>query len=130
MENTILSVRDLCAGYRNSRILDGISLDIQRGKIYSVIGPNGCGKTTLIRAMSRNLRPQSGQVLLDGKDIFRTNTKLVAQKMAVLCQNDTSMSDITVKTLVEYGRYAHKSGGQARATRIKALLNGQSGAQA
>ena len=108
MENTILSVRDLCAGYRNSRILDGISLDIQRGKIYSVIGPNGCGKTTLIRAMSRNLRPQSGQVLLDGKDIFRTNTKLVAQKMAVLCQNDTSMSDITVKTLVEYGRYAHK----------------------
>ena len=69
MENTILSVRDLCAGYRNSRILDGISLDIQRGKIYSVIGPNGCGKTTLIRAMSRNLRPQSGQVLLDGKDI-------------------------------------------------------------
>ena len=53
MENTILSVRDLCAGYRNSRILDGISLDIQRGKIYSVIGPNGCGKTTLIRAMSR-----------------------------------------------------------------------------
>lgn len=130
MENTILSVRDLCAGYRNSRILDGISLDIQRGKIYSVIGPNGCGKTTLIRAMSRNLRPQSGQALLDGKDIFRTNTKLVAQKMAVLCQNDTSMSDITVKTLVEYGRYAHKSGGQARAARIKALLNGQSGAQA
>lgn len=130
MENTILSVRDLCAGYRNSRILDGISLDIQRGKIYSVIGPNGCGKTTLIRAMSRNLRPQSGQVLLDGKDIFRTNTKLVAQKMAVLCRNDTSMSDITVKTLVEYGRYAHKSGGQARAARIKALLNGQSGAQA
>lgn len=58
--------------------------------------------------MSRNLRPESGEVLLDGKDIFRTNTKLVAQKMAVLCQNDTSMSDITVKTLVEYGRYAHK----------------------
>ena len=108
MEKTILSVRNLCAGYRNYRILDGISLDIERGKIYSIIGPNGCGKTTLIRAMSRNLRPESGEVLLDGKDIFRTNTKLVAQKMAVLCQNDTSMSDITVKTLVEYGRYAHK----------------------
>ncbi len=108
MEKTILSVRNLCAGYKNYRILDGISLDIERGKIYSIIGPNGCGKTTLIRAMSRNLRPESGEVLLDGKDIFRTNTKLVAQKMAVLCQNDTSMSDITVKTLVEYGRYAHK----------------------
>ena len=108
MGNTVLSVRNLCAGYRNYRILDGISLDIQQGKIYSIIGPNGCGKTTLIRAMSRNLRPESGEVLLDGRNIFRTNTKLVAQKMAVLCQNDTSMSDITVKTLVEYGRYAHK----------------------
>lgn len=108
MEKVILSVKELCAGYKNRRILDGINLDIHRGKVYSIIGPNGCGKTTLIRAMSRNLRPESGKVLLDGNDIFRTNTKLVAQEMAVLGQTDTSMSDITVKTLVEYGRYAHK----------------------
>lgn len=100
MEKVILSVKDLCAGYSNRRILDGISLDIHRGKVYSIIGPNGCGKTTLIRTMSRNLRPESGDVLLDGSNIFKTNTKLVAQKMAVLGQTDTSMSDITVKTLV------------------------------
>ena len=121
MGNTVLSVRNLCAGYRNYRILDGISLDIQQGKIYSIIGPNGCGKTTLIRAMSRNLRPESGEVLLDGRNIFRTNTKLVAQKMAVLCQNDTSMSDITVKT----ADMPIKNGGQAQMLMIKALLNGQ-----
>lgn len=108
MENVILSVRNLCAGYRNRRILDNIDLDIQRGKIYSIIGPNGCGKTTLIRAMSRNLRPESGEILLDGSNIFRTNTKQVARKMAVLGQSDNSMSDITVRTLVQYGRYAHK----------------------
>lgn len=121
MEKVILSVKNLCAGYRNRRILDGISLDIQKGKIYSMIGPNGCGKTTLIRTMSRNLRPESGEVLLDGSNIFRTNTKLVAQKMAVLGQTDTSMSDITVRTLVEYGRYAHKkwwAGSVAADTRI------------
>lgn len=121
MEKVILSVKNLCAGYRNRRILDGISLDIQKGKIYSMIGPNGCGKTTLIRTMSRNLRPESGEVLLDGSNIFRTNTKLVAQKMAVLGQTDTSMSDITVRTLVEYGRYAHKkwlAGSEAADTRI------------
>ncbi|MBR1432549.1 MAG: ABC transporter ATP-binding protein [Ruminiclostridium sp.] len=108
MEKIILSVKGLCAGYRNRRILDGIDLDIQRGKVYSIIGPNGCGKTTLIRAMSRNLRPERGEVFLDGSDIFRTNTKLVARKMAVLGQSDSGMSDITVRTLVEYGRYAHK----------------------
>lgn len=108
MEKTILSVRNLCAGYRKSRILDNVSVDIERGRVYSVIGPNGCGKTTLIRSMSRNLRPESGEVLLDGKDIFHTNTKLVARKMAVLGQTDTSMSDVTVRTLVEYGRFAHK----------------------
>lgn len=121
MDKVILSVKDLCAGYRNRRILDGISLDIHRGKVYSIIGPNGCGKTTLIRTMSRNLRPESGDVLLDGSNIFKTNTKLVAQKMAVLGQTDSSMSDITVKTLVEYGRYAHKkwwAGSDGADTRI------------
>ena len=108
MSETILSVKKLKAGYKNSLILDGVTLDIERGKIYSIIGPNGCGKTTLIRAMSRNLKPDSGDVLLDGTNIFKTNTKLVARKMAVLGQTNTGMSDITVRTLVQYGRYAHK----------------------
>lgn len=108
MESTILSVENLHVGYKNHLILNGVSLDIKHGKVYSVIGPNGCGKTTLIRAMSRNLRPESGKVLLCGSNIFKTNTKVVAQKMAVLGQTNTSMSDITVKTLVSYGRYAHR----------------------
>ena len=104
----LIEIQNLNAGYDGRTVLRDVDLTVYDRDFLGIIGPNGCGKTTLIRAMSRNLRPQSGQVLLDGKDIFRTNTKLVAQKMAVLCQNDTSMSDITVKTLVEYGRYAHK----------------------
>lgn len=108
MDNKILSVKNLKVGYKNNLILNGINLNIERGKIYSIIGPNGCGKTTLIRAMSRNLRPDSGEVLLDNNNIFKTNTKLIARKMAVLGQSNTGMSDITVKALVQYGRYAHK----------------------
>lgn len=108
MKNVILEVENITAGYKNHPVLDGINLQLQRGKIYSVIGPNGCGKTTLLRVMSRNMKPISGRVLLDGKDIFKTNTKLVARKMAILSQSNTTMSDVTVEKLVAYGRYAHK----------------------
>ncbi|MFA5658007.1 MAG: ABC transporter ATP-binding protein [Oscillospiraceae bacterium] len=108
MENTIMQIKNLNAGYKNNSILENISFDIKKGKIYSIIGPNGCGKTTLIRAMSRNLKPESGEVLLNGSNIFKANTKLVAQKMAVLGQSNSGMSDISVRTLVQYGRFAHK----------------------
>ncbi len=108
MNNAVIKVEDLRVAYKETLILENINLEIHKGKIYSIIGPNGCGKTTLLRAMSRNLKPNDGRVLLNKQNIFKTRTKLVAQKMAVLGQNNTSMSDVTVKTLVHYGRFAHK----------------------
>ncbi len=108
MDDMIITVCNLRVAYKETLILEDINLEIQKGKIYSIIGPNGCGKTTLLRAMSRNLKPDRGQVLLNKQNIFKTRTKLVAQKMAVLGQNNTTMSDVTVKTLVSYGRFAHK----------------------
>ncbi|HML46777.1 MAG TPA: ABC transporter ATP-binding protein, partial [Clostridia bacterium] len=102
-----LKVNGISAGYRGVPVISNVSFDIQAQKIYSIIGPNGCGKTTLIRTISRNMRPLSGQILLDGRDIFHTNTKLVARSIAVLSQNNRTMSDVTVKKLVQYGRYAH-----------------------
>ena len=121
MEEIILQARGICAGYRDMPVLEGVDIDIKRGKVCSIIGPNGCGKTTLIKVLSRNLRPRSGSVLLDGGDIFKTNTRLVARKMAVLSQNNSSFSEVNVKTLVSFGRYAHKKwwhGGDAKDTRI------------
>jgi len=107
--DSILTVKDLAAGYNKRRIIEGIDLEIERGKIYAIVGPNGCGKTTLLRVLSRSLKPREGTVLLDGSSIFEMNTKKVAQKMAVLSQNNNSASDVSVKTLVSYGRYAHKA---------------------
>jgi len=106
--NNIMEIRNLSISYRDSRIIDNMDLSIERGRIYSIIGPNGCGKTTLIRAMSRSLRPQKGQILLDGSDIFKMGTKNVAKKLAVLYQNNSTMSDATIRELVQYGRFAHK----------------------
>ena len=109
MGDILLQVENVSVSYRNTKVIQGVSLSVERGKIYSIIGPNGCGKTTLMRTMSRNMKPGSGRVLLEGKNIFKTNSKAVARTVAVLSQNhNTSMSDVSVKTLVQYGRYAHQ----------------------
>ena len=119
--DVILEVKGLHAGYKDHPVLENVDLTIERGRIYSIIGPNGCGKTTLLRAMSRSLRPTGGEILLDGANIFRTNTKKVARKMAILSQSNHVMGDVTVRRLVSYGRYAHKEwwqGGSEEDTRI------------
>lgn len=108
MSEVILQTKDLCVGYRDHRVIQNINLSVERGKVYSIIGPNGCGKTTLMRAISRNIRPASGSVLLDGQNIFKMNTRLVARRIAVLSQNNATMSDVSVRALVQYGRFAHK----------------------
>lgn len=116
MNDMILEVRNVSAGYKNHPVIENVSLSIERGKIYAIIGPNGCGKTTFLRVISRSMKPISGNVLLDGTDIFRTNTKKVARKMAILAQSNTTMSDVTVRKLVTYGRYAHKEWWQGNTT--------------
>ena len=109
MEHYIMQVNHLSIGYQGHKVIEDVSFDIEQGKIYSIIGPNGCGKTTLMRAICRNIRPSSGQVMLDGENIFKMNTRKVARKVAVLSQTNTTMSDVSVRTLVQYGRFAHKA---------------------
>lgn len=108
MKKFLLKAEDLCVSYKDNLILNHVNIEIEKGKIYSIIGPNGCGKTTLMRTISRNMKPKTGEVLLDGKSIFKTNTKTIAKRMAVLSQNNNSISDVTVRTLVQYGRFSHK----------------------
>ncbi len=108
MHESILEVRNLCAGYKDHPVIEDVSLSFEKGKVYSIIGPNGCGKTTLMRTVSRNHKPSSGQVLLHGKNIFQMNTKQVARHIAMLSQHNATLEDITVRTLVNYGRYAYR----------------------
>lgn len=108
MGKVILETKGLSAGYKGQNVIRNIDLSFEKGKIYSIIGPNGCGKTTLMRTISRNLRPQSGKVLLEGEDIFRMNTKRVARHVAMLSQHNLATGDVTVGTLVSYGRFAHR----------------------
>lgn len=104
---SILKVEHLCDAYRDHTVLEDLSLEIEQGKIYTILGPNGCGKTTLIRIMGRNKKPISGKVLLDGKDIFSVPGKQVARQVGMMAQFNRDL-DLRVSTLVGYGRYAHK----------------------
>lgn len=106
---SILKVAELTLGYKNSAIVEKLHLELEKGTVLSIIGPNGSGKSTVLRAFSRSLRPWSGFVYLDGRDIYRLSTKDVARRMAILPQSPQAPGDLTVRELVRYGRFPHQS---------------------
>ena len=92
--------------------LQDISIKIDEGEVVSLIGPNGSGKSTLLRVISRLLKPNSGEVLLDGQNVREMKSTEVAKSLAMLPQMNNHQLDLTVRELVEFGRHPHtgKSG--------------------
>lgn len=105
-----LYTEDLKIGYGERLIVKSLNAEIPDKKITTIIGPNGCGKSTLLKAMTRIIPQQAGTVVLDGKDISKEHTKLLAKKMAILPQSPESASGLTVAELVSYGRFPHQQG--------------------
>jgi iron complex transport system ATP-binding protein len=85
-----------------------LSVDIATGKITCIVGANACGKSTLLRALARLLKPNAGVVLLDGESIHRLSTKVVATRLGILPQSPIAPEGITVADLVARGRYPHQ----------------------
>ena len=102
-----LEARELKIGYGEKVAIKNASLKIDYGEIVSIIGPNGSGKSTLIKALSGYLKPKKGEVLLDGCNIKGIGGRDLAKKIAVLPQFKSSPDDISVETLVSYGRHPH-----------------------
>lgn len=88
--------------------LNEIDLHIKEGEIVSVIGPNGSGKSTYLRVLSRLIKPQKGEVVIDGQLIQSMKSIDVAKKLAMLPQIQDHQLDLTVGELVEFGRYPHR----------------------
>lgn len=103
-----LTASGLAAGYGESLIIDGLDLAIPPGRITAIVGANACGKSTLLRTMSRLLSPQRGQVLLDGKSIHQTPTRELAKTLGLLPQSPIAPEGITVADLVSRGRNPHQ----------------------
>lgn len=105
-----LYTKELNIGYGERLIVKNLSTSIPDKKITTIIGANGCGKSTLLKAITRIISHQSGTVILDGENIAKENTKLLAKKMAILPQTPESASGLTVGELVSYGRFPHQTG--------------------
>src|SRR5690606_14967174 len=78
------------------------------GEFTVIVGPNACGKSTLLRALSRLLKPSRGRVILGGRDIHRLGTREVARRLGLLPQTSSAPDGITVADLVARGRHAHQ----------------------
>ncbi len=103
-----LQARDVRLGYGDREIVPGLSVTVPPGRITVIVGPNACGKSTLLRAMARLLAPSAGAVLLDGRSIQDMPTKEVAAVLGILPQSPTAPEGITVSDLVGRGRYPHQ----------------------
>ena len=104
----MLSTRDLVAGYDDRTVLDGLDLDLPTDAFTVIVGPNACGKSTLLRTMARLLTPRRGTVLLDGTAIRDLPTREVARRLGVLPQSPLVPEGVTVADLVGRGRQPYQ----------------------
>ena len=105
---TRLRGEGLTLAYDQRTIARDLDVTIPENSFTVIIGPNACGKSTLLRALSRMLKPASGTVLLDGEDIQHRPAKKVARILGLLPQSSVAPDGITVSELVSRGRYPHQ----------------------
>lgn len=104
VSNITYSVKDLSFSYGKQEVLKELSFDLRDGKITTLIGANGCGKSTLFNLMTKNLKPTSGHIELHGKPLADIRLKELAKQAAIVHQYNTAPADLSVEKLVSYGR--------------------------
>ena len=105
--NAIIKAQNISVSINEKEIVHGISLDIPEGKVTAIIGPNGCGKSTTLKALSRIL-PYKGSVSFKGQEMSALFQREFAKCLAILTQSPQAPSDLTVNDLVEMGRFPHR----------------------
>ena len=103
-----LKAEQLVADYGGPPVVKDLTADIPTGEITAIVGANASGKSTLLRALARLLRPSEGAVYLDGADICRLPTRSVASRLGLLPQSPRVPDGVLVEDLVRRGRYPHQ----------------------
>lgn len=111
MSDNVFQIRGLSFAYGKHTVLKGLDLDLHAGRITTLIGANGCGKSTLFHLMTKNLRPDAGRILLRDQDISACRLRDFARQVAIVHQYNTAPADLSVKKLVAYGRTPYQTMG-------------------
>ena len=105
-----ISTKNLNISYGNLDIVKDLNLDIPKGKITTIIGSNGCGKSTILKTIARIIQAKSGDIFVNNINIKEQSPKELAKVMAVLPQSPQAPSGLTVEELISYGRFPHQKG--------------------
>jgi iron complex transport system ATP-binding protein len=103
-----LTIDQLTVGYGDRAVIENLDLLVPPGRVTAIVGANACGKSTLLRAMSRLLAPRTGHVLLDGADVHGIPARRLARTLGLLPQSPVAPEGITVADLVGRGRHPHQ----------------------
>ncbi|KQM84692.1 iron dicitrate ABC transporter ATP-binding protein [Agromyces sp. Leaf222] len=103
-----LAAEGVCLGYDGRRVIDGLDLVIPSGRITAIVGPNACGKSTLLRGFARLHQLDGGRVTLDGRDVADLPRRELARRVGVLPQSSIAPDGVRVAELVGRGRYPHQ----------------------
>jgi iron complex transport system ATP-binding protein len=106
----MLTLKNVSAGYGKGDVVKNVSFDVPENSSLAIIGPNGCGKTTLLKTMV-NLLPYSGSIEVDGKAVNKMKQKEISRKISLLSQNSAVYFSYSVYDTVMMGRYLHINDG-------------------
>lgn len=106
----MIHVADLCFSYSRRPLLQGLTFSIEQGGFYALMGPNGCGKTTLLRLMAGLLTPTQGEIMLQGQPLQHFSARAMAQRLAFVRQQTMLDFEFTAFDMVMMGRnpYQHR----------------------
>ncbi|WP_044893539.1 ABC transporter ATP-binding protein [Bacillus alveayuensis] len=106
----MVEVKNVSKQYGNKYVVKDVSLTIPKQKITAFIGPNGAGKSTLLSMISRIIKKDGGEILIDGQDISKCKSNDLAKKISILKQSNHLNLRLTVRELVSFGRFPYSSG--------------------
>lgn len=106
----MVKVRGVSKQYGGKKVVDNVSLEIAKGKITSFIGPNGAGKSTLMSMISRLIAKDTGEILIEDREIGKWKSGDLAKKISILKQSNHINIRLTVRDLVSFGRFPYSQG--------------------
>ena len=104
----MLRIEDLSLSYGDKPVVQNLNLKVKKGQVVSIIGPNASGKSSILKSIAGIIKPVSGKIFIEEKDISKMDSKKLAQKVSILLQQNKNPDDMSIEELVYFGRYPHK----------------------